>query len=363
MYQARCQGVKITPLCSAVLGAFGVDLSYRDESLPGHLKSGHDKVPGDIVTTVRNCDLDSAVDKFAQNAMPMFKASLRLPLLQALITVLNEDQNIGAATPIGLYPGYTKQAVLSATSINFPYFITSLIRFAVLETDNQECADAIKSIPKTFVSSFSNVVSSITIDDADIILKFGAETIQRTSKHTYITAKEIQEDIDALVERLGKYKKPDRLPVPIKIASVETTYVTATCAAYASAEGVPTYTRTDVERNKRYREDLAYHRKCFYATETIRRSLQDALLPIEYKEFEEFKDEIEEGIFPVYNPPYTNGYKRLMAVAAQASNLHVNRSLIAMLPGWIGAAEKVGMCHMLVNDGRLEWVHEDDGTV
>lgn len=40
IYQARGQGVKSDPLCGAILAPFGVDLQYRDNSLPGHLKNG-----------------------------------------------------------------------------------------------------------------------------------------------------------------------------------------------------------------------------------------------------------------------------------------------------------------------------------
>lgn len=159
---------------------------------------------------------------------------------------------------------------------------------------------------------------------------------------------------------LNKYKKPDQIPVPIKIDKNEMVYVEALYDAYASAEDVPKYSRCDVERNKRYKKDFAYQRKCFYATETIRRSLQDALLPIEYKEFDEMREEIKEGISPKLIPPYDNGYQRLSAVTSHASLVPVTRSQIALLSGWIGAAEKVGMCHMLVNKKDIQWVDEDE---
>ena len=44
MYQARGQGIKSAPLCSAIFAPFGVNLAYRDTSLPGHLKNGHDTI-------------------------------------------------------------------------------------------------------------------------------------------------------------------------------------------------------------------------------------------------------------------------------------------------------------------------------
>jgi hypothetical protein len=35
MYQARGQGIKSDPLCSAIFAPFGVNLAYRDTSLLG----------------------------------------------------------------------------------------------------------------------------------------------------------------------------------------------------------------------------------------------------------------------------------------------------------------------------------------
>ncbi|MGN8792464.1 ABC-three component system protein [Acidaminococcus fermentans] len=64
-----------------------------------------------------------------------------------------------------------------------------------------------------------------------------------------------------------------------------------------------------------------------------------------------------------YGIPYANGFQRLASVTSQAAVLPISRSQIALLPGWIGAAEKIGMCHMIVNRKELQWVDEDDGTV
>ena len=360
MYQARGQGVKSDSLCGAILAPFGVDLQYRDTSLPGHLKNGHDKVPSDIIETVRNCDPEAAVSSFETTVMPMIKDSLRKPLLLALLSVLDADNKLDESVPISWLRGYTKKAVLSASSIDLTYLLTSLVRLSVLEIDNNECADGIKKIPDKYVNSFSKVEKDIEIDEPGIIVKWPGGEIRSGTVREYISDDEIRSDVDTLKKMLSKYKKPEQIPVPIRIDETEMVYVEALYAAYASAEEVPKYTRRDVERNKRYKKDFAYQRKCYYATETIRRSLQDALLPIEYKEFDEMRDEIKEGIYPKLIPPYDNGYLRLAAVTGQASLVPITRSQIALLPGWIGAAEKVGMCHMLANIKEIQWVDEDE---
>ena len=151
MYQARGQGIKSAPLCSAIFAPFGVNLAYRDTSLPGHLKNGHDKVPSDIADVVRECDPEAAVRSFERTVMPLIKDSMRAPLLQAVLAVLDEDKTIDTNSPVSWLRGYTKGAVLSASSIDLTYLLTSLVRFAILETDNNECADGIREIPDKFV--------------------------------------------------------------------------------------------------------------------------------------------------------------------------------------------------------------------
>lgn len=359
MYQAKGQGVTSDPLCEAMLAPFGVDLTYR-QSLPGHLKNGHKKVPGDIADSVRDTDPEMAVQVLEKSLMPKIKDSLRRPLLLAILKILDDDKTIDNSSPISWLRGYTKERVLSAESIDLTYFFASLIRFSILETDNNECEENIREIPEDFVSGFIKTQTAIQIDEEGIILKYPGGEIKSNVKKGYITDDEIRNDVDALKKMLSKYKRPDPLPVPLKIDNAEMNYVEALYAAYASAEDVPKYTRRDVDRNKRYKKDFAYQRKCYYATETIRRSLQDALLPIEYKEFDEMREEIKETIYPKLIMPYDNGYLRLSAVTSHASLADIKRSQIALLPGWIGAAEKVGMCHMLANKKEISWVDDDE---
>ena len=359
LYQARGQGVTSDPLCNAILASFGVDISNR-QFLAGHLKNGHDKIPTDIIERVRAYDTESAAYAFEKSVMPLIKDSLRQALLLATLAILDEDEKIDDNAPISWLKGYTKAAALSSTSIDLTYFLASLVRLSVLDINNHECEAGIREIPDNFVEEFSKSELRITIDEPGIILKWPSGEIKSKQIREYLTDDEVRSDVETLKKLLSKYKKPEQIPVPVKIDETEMTYVEALYEAYASAENVQQYSRRDVERSKKYKKDFVYQRKCYYATETIRRSLQDALLPIEYKEFNEMEDEIEEGIFPKMTGPYDNGYLRLSTVTSHAVLVPVTRSQIALLPGWIGPAEKVGMCHMLANQKKIQWVDEDE---
>lgn len=206
MYQARGQGIKSAPLCSAIFAPFGVNLAYRDTSLPGHLKNGHDKVPSDIADVVRECDPEAAVRSFERTVMPLIKDSMRAPLLQAVLAVLDEDKTIDTNSPVSWLRGYTKGAVLSASSIDLTYLLTSLVRFAILETDNNECADGIREIPDKFVSGFPKSAAPIELDEPGIIIKWPDGELNTAATRKYISDDEIRNDVDVLKKMLSKYK-------------------------------------------------------------------------------------------------------------------------------------------------------------
>jgi len=50
----------------------------------------------------------------------------------------------------------------------------------------------------------------------------------------------------------------------------------------------------------------------------------------------------------------------MRATLSQAAGFPLSGSVIAQFPSMIKAAEKKGLCHMLVNDHMLEWVHENE---
>lgn len=50
----------------------------------------------------------------------------------------------------------------------------------------------------------------------------------------------------------------------------------------------------------------------------------------------------------------------MLATLNQAAILPLSGSVITRFPTIVKAAEKKGICHMLVNDTRLEWVSADE---
>jgi len=362
LYQAKGQNVRNDPLRDAVFSSFGSDTSViRDGALSGHLKSGHDNVPDDVIEAARNNDPEDVAENFRNLVIPMINTGKKTALVLAIKHVLNDDQNILTGDSVGWLRGFTKEHVLSASYIDLAYLLASLYRFAILNVNNKDCTDGIAEIDDGYIDRYTGTDGGIHVDETDSILKWDAGEILRPVRRAVITDADIQQDVTDLKALLSKYPRPKNIKVPVIVDDdVELNYVNALYDAYGDAEGRGRLTRSEVDRNRTYKRDFSQQRKCFYAMETIRRSLQDAVLPIEYKEFDEMKDEVNDGIYPHYIKTYDNGFDKLTAVTGFAAGMPITRSLISLLPGWIGSAEKIGMCHMLANDQIITWKEPED---
>lgn len=171
---------------------------------------------------------------------------------------------------------------------------------------------------------------------------------------------DLQEDVRKLRELLEQFPKPHILMPPDVLEDHEMIYIQELLAAYADAENSDIFTRDDLDSHQNYKRDFSHQRNRYYSAESIRQSLRDTLLPEEYTDFESLKKETLSDIQPVHEQYYQNGFERLNRVMAHATLIQLNRSLLAQLPGWIGGTEIMGICHMLVNDGEIRWVDNDE---
>ncbi len=103
-------------------------------------------------------------------------------------------------------------------------------------------------------------------------------------------------------------------------------------------------------------------RHLYYAAETVRRGIRDHCTEKETDQFEVLKNEVYDGVVETWEDSYKNGLARMSKVMQQASLLPLSGSRICRETTWVGSAQRKGVCHFLVGEGRLEgWVQEDDG--
>lgn len=163
---------------------------------------------------------------------------------------------------------------------------------------------------------------------------------------------------DAAQKQSPRFPKLTHLAPPDVPVANEHRYIDALMGIYGEAEGVDDFTIDSFAMYSRHKKHFNRMRNDFYAAESVRRGTRDVFGENEEDQFGVFEDEIYEGVVDAYEDDYDSGMARLRGVLKQASQVSVQRSWLSRDTDWIGAAQKKGACHFLVNDARLEgWVN------
>lgn len=175
---------------------------------------------------------------------------------------------------------------------------------------------------------------------------------------TYPIAQIIDEHLNTIYGSIRFGTRIPTLPTPLspnsEINSEEMEYVSALLAAYSEELGMTIDTPKALEAYDHFFTHFNRQRKDYYSAETIRRFVRDTLTSS--IQFDVLKDEIYNGIIDVHEQDYSTGYKRLVADLQQAAITNTSKSLLDSKLHCIGNCERKGVCHMLVNDRRIEWV-------
>lgn len=171
-----------------------------------------------------------------------------------------------------------------------------------------------------------------------------------------VAAELVPDDIALLNKIYYKHPRPKEIVVPNEPTDEELAYITQLLEAYAEAAGVTELSRSALSGYPKYSNDLRQRRKEYYAAETIRRGTREVFKESDSDQFELLKEETYDGIFDIHSQDYKSGYDRLLKVMTQVSSIQINKCSLSKLPEWIGNKEKKGVCHILVNDGRISWV-------
>lgn len=167
-----------------------------------------------------------------------------------------------------------------------------------------------------------------------------------------LTPLEIQKRI---IELINKYPKPLQIEVPTEITTEEMTYVSAILEAFAEDAGVEIILENELlskQDYQKYKKKLDRYRADFYRAESIRESLKDTKLEKEVGIFKQLEDETYESIIDKVEEDYPTSYARMTSVLNHVTTIPL-QSLIAS--SWVGSAEKKGVCHILVNEGKIRW--------
>lgn len=164
--------------------------------------------------------------------------------------------------------------------------------------------------------------------------------------------------INDIQEKIKSLPQPTNVPVPQAATQDEQIYIDELCRAYADAEGKDAFTVDELSSFPNYSEDLDDRRIDYYAAETIRRGVLELKGSSLTGQFDVLKDETLDSVKDTARRTHSNGYERMLAVMEQASIAPVTNYILSSSPYWISGKIKKGVCHHLVNDGKLAWIRK-----
>lgn len=158
----------------------------------------------------------------------------------------------------------------------------------------------------------------------------------------------------------SKIKLPDsEYSKAINKQELNLKYLPALIQAYSDAEGI-NYDISNIDTLKKvYKENFETQRINFYEADCIKRFSRDSISSGE-DEFQNLLDDTYDGVINTRNKSYINAYERLLSVLEQSSKIDLTASSLYQIPKLITNKRKAGFCHMLVNDGRLSWIDEEE---
>lgn len=158
--------------------------------------------------------------------------------------------------------------------------------------------------------------------------------------------------------RIGgtEYTLPPALTVPDNPDDMESEYVTALLSVYSQKTGESISSIGDLDGHPVYQMELQIHREAFYSAETVLRQVRNFFYDGE-QEFSSMKDEIYKAIRLYTNSMVPDAYEKLNKTMDKVMVITFSKSYFTTAGnGMVGTEEKMGMVHMLVNDGKVRWL-------
>ncbi len=162
--------------------------------------------------------------------------------------------------------------------------------------------------------------------------------------------------IDDIQEKIKSLPRPTNVPIPKVATQEEQVYINELFMAYGDAEGIESFSAENLSSFPDYSDDLEDRRIDFYASETIRRGVLELKGSSLTGQFDVLKDETYNSVKDTAKRTHPNGYERMLAVMEQAVIAPVTNYILSASPYWISGKIKKGVCHHLVNDGKLAWI-------
>lgn len=152
---------------------------------------------------------------------------------------------------------------------------------------------------------------------------------------------------------LTKKLPPDKKPPPDP-AVHEQVYVTELLAAYCENLNLTSLDIAALSLYGKHASHFTRSRERFYCAETVREFAKDSL-PSNFT-FEDVQTQIYDGVVDIEQQPWPCGYTRAIEVTKTAQSISITNTPLASC---LQPKSLQGICHQLVNNKKLKWVHDD----
>lgn len=152
---------------------------------------------------------------------------------------------------------------------------------------------------------------------------------------------------------------PKEIEPPQDIAPEEEKYVCELLAAYAEAIKSGDLTKADLDSlPTKYKRNFTDQRINYYSALRVDRFIRESIDKGD-EHSKKWKSETHDYIKDTLWDDYDDGYKRLLTVMKKVVDCSTT-SVVDNIHNLVGPKEKKGTCHLLVNDGCVRWVDEDE---
>jgi len=148
--------------------------------------------------------------------------------------------------------------------------------------------------------------------------------------------------------------RPDPETPPDSPTSNESRYIRQLLNAYGSHLSQDLENIISLDKHDMLKRDYLRQRERFYHAESLRNFARDT---VPDGTFNDLQNEVFHGIVDIAEGIHSNGFERMKASVAQASQVAMTANPLASVTK---AQDRQGICHQLANVDRVIWVPEDE---
>ena len=148
-----------------------------------------------------------------------------------------------------------------------------------------------------------------------------------------------------------KERPPQDVP-PVEIVESESIYTSQLLKAYSEHVDEKIELQ-NLNEHSTYSNHFKRQRESFFSAESLRVFSREAVLP---GTFTALQKEIFEGVIDTVEDDHKSGFVRVKATLSEARTTPINSNGLFDV---VKVGDRHGICHQLVNDGKIKWTEDD----